>query len=361
MQDRHLLSQSLTRALELMWDGDFFMAERLFKQFEKHRPKFPEGLFEYACFKLTQGDYEEAWPLYQNRIEMQIYLETKVVHIPRPYWDGSPSKDTTLLIHRDQGYGDIFMSARYFPLVSECLGRVLLAVPLGAGRLFRGAFPDLEVIEDGDPIPISEIDCHLHSLSLPAVFKTTLETIPSANIFTAEPELKAKWNDRLQGDFKVGLCWQGNSTQYRDAERSIPLKSMEPILSVKGVQFYGLQVGEGEDQVADLANDEALKQVSFEHLGPELKNKDVFVDVIAAMECMDLVIAVDTAIAHLAGSMGIPVWVLVGKVPYWPYLLESDSTPWYPSARLFRTRQRYKWEETIKTVAEELRKLASSD
>ncbi len=356
MQDRQVLAQSLARALELMWDGDFFMAERLLKQMEKHRPKFPEGLFEYGCFKLTQGDYEGAWSLYQNRIEMLVYLETKIVHIPKPYWDGTSSKDTTLLIHRDQGYGDIFMSARYFPLVLERVGRVLLAVPLGAGRLFRGAFPDLEVIEDGEPIPLEEIDYHLHSLSLPAVFKTTLETIPDANIFSAESELKAKWQDRLQGDFKVGVCWQGNTTQCRDAERSIPLKSMAPILGIKGVQFHGLQVGEGEEQVGDIGSD-----VPFEHLGPDFKNSDVFVDVIAAMECMDLVITVDTAIAHLAGSMGIPVWVLVGKVPYWPYLLESETTPWYPSARLFRTKQRYEWEKTINNVAVELEKLVRSN
>jgi hypothetical protein len=354
MQDKQALAQSLSRALELMWDGDFFMAERLFKQIEKQRPAFPEGLFEYGCFKLTHGEYVDAWSLYQNRIKMQIYLETPVTQIRKPYWDGRPDKDATLLIHRDQGYGDIFMSARYFPLALERLGRVMLAVPLGAGRLFRNAFPDLEVIEDGEPIPLNEVDFHLHSLSLPAVFNTTLETIPSANIFSPELELEAKWQGRLKGDFKVGICWQGNPTQYRDAERSLPLKLLIPILATEGVQFYGFQLGHGAEQVSGIDSN-----LSFEDLGPELKNRDVFVNDIAAMACIDLVITVDTSIAHLAGSMGIPVWVLLGKVPYWPYMLKGETTPWYPSARLFRSTQRFEWDTTIANVAEELKKLVA--
>ena len=126
-------------------------------------------------------------------------------------------------------------------------------------------------------------------------------------------------------------------------------------MGVEGAQFYGLQVGAGEDQVADVDGN-----WPFEHLGPELNGKDIFVDVVAAMACMDLVITVDTAIAHLAGSMGIPVWVMVVKVPYWPYMLEGEKTPWYPSARLFRSTQRFEWDETIKTVAEELGKLVPS-
>ncbi len=349
MQNRQALLQALNRALQLTWDGDFFAAERLFIQISKLRPEFPEGLYEYGCFKLMQGDFEGAWPLYQRRIAMQSYLEKKVTHIKKPYWDGSIDKNATLLIHREQGYGDVFLSARYLPLALERLGRVIFAVPLGVGRIFKEAFPNIDTVEDGTEINLDKVDFHLHSLSLPSVFNTTLDDIPSANIFAASPDLNNKWKRRLPGNFRVGLCWQGNSTQVRDAERSISLKAMAPILSIKGVQFYGLQVGAGEEQIKGIEPD-----IKFEHLGPELSNKDAFVDVVAAMENMDLVITVDTSIAHLAGSMGNPVWILLGKVPYWPYLLQSETTPWYPTARLFRAKQRYDWDEPINAVAEEL-------
>jgi hypothetical protein len=355
MNEMQLLLQSVNRALELMWAGDFFMAESIFKQFERRHPAFPEGLYEYASLKLLNGDYEEAWPLFQRRLEMQAYLAKKVTQFPIPYWDGSPAKESTLLIHRDQGFGDVFMSARYFPLALERVGKVMFAAPVGGRQLFQAAFPDLIIIEDGEPIPLDVIDFHLHSLSLPTVFNTTLDTIPDSNVFSADPALKKKWQARLQGKFKVGICWQGNPDQIRDTERSIPLKEMAPLMDIEGVQFYGLQVGAGEDQVANVDGN-----WPFEHLGPELNGKDIFVDVVAAMACMDLVITVDTAIAHLAGSMGIPVWVMVVKVPYWPYMLEGEKTPWYPSARLFRTTQRFEWDETIKTVAEELGKLVRS-
>jgi hypothetical protein len=355
MQNRPELLQALNRALQLTWDGDFFMAERLFIQMSKQRPEFPEGLYEYGCFKLMQGDFEGAWPLYQRRIAMQSYLEKKVTHIRKPYWDGSIDKNATLLIHRDQGYGDIFLSSRYLPLVLERLGKVIFAVPLGAGRMFKEAFPNIDTVEDGTEINLDGVDFHLHSLSLPSVFNTILEDIPSPNVFAASTDLNLKWQRRLTENFKVGLCWQGNPTQVRDAERSISLKAMAPIFSTKGVQFYGLQVGAGEEQIKDIGID-----IKFEHLGPEINNKDVFVDVIAVIANMDLVITVDTSIAHLAGSMGKPVWVLLGKVPYWPYLLQSDTTPWYPTARLFRAKQRYGWAEPINAVAEELVKLVGA-
>lgn len=342
----NMLEQALVRAASHIFDGDFFMGERLLAQLVAQNPVYPEAHNEFAGYKLLQGLYEEAWPYFQRRIDSVAYQAKGTTQLQAPYWEGQSLPESTVFIHRDQGYGDLFMCARYISLVKKRVKAVKLMAPPGSGRMFRHAFPDIEILEDGDPVPM--FDFHLHSFSLPAVFKTTLNSIPDGRVLKAEPELVEKWRHRLAGDFKVGICWQGNPAQARDTERSIPLKALEPLLRTDGVKFYGLHVGVGEAQIGDL--DTGLP---FVHLGPDLKSEDAFINDAAVIANLDLVITIDTAIAHLAGAMGAPVWVLLPKVPYWPYLLEGQETPWYPSAKLFRNLERDNWsnvEEEVKSA-----------
>ena len=345
-----MFEEALIRAASHIYDGDFFMGERLLAQLVARRPIYPEAHYEFAGYKLLHGFYEEAWPYFQERIGSVAYKSKGTTQLQAPYWEGQTSPESTIFIHRDQGYGDLFMCARYIPLVKKRVKTVKLMVPPGSRRMFRHAFPDVEIIEDGDPVPT--FDFHLHSFSLPAVFMTELDSIPDGNVLSAEPELVENWRSRLTGDFKIGICWQGNPEQVRDAERSISLKALEPLLRIKRASFYGLHIGVGESQIGEL--DDGLL---FEHLGPDLNSGDAFVNDAAVIANLDLVITIDTAIAHLAGAMGAPVWILLPKVPYWPYLLEGKVTPWYPSARLFRNKKRETWSDLVTEVQTAVSKL----
>jgi hypothetical protein len=194
---------------------------------------------------------------------------------------------------------------------------------------------------------------------LPLLFGTTLATIPNAVPYLTPPDAAAveHWRARLAGPgLKVGLCWQGNPEHPRDRERSLPFAMLKPLLAVPGVRFFGLQVGEAARQAQGLES-----TAPFESLAAALDDdRNRFVEAAAVVANLDLVITVDTALAHLAGALARPVWILLSFVPDWRWLLEREDSPWYPTARLFRQSALGAWRPVINRVRDALTALAGT-
>ena len=344
------------RAVGFMNEGKFFEAEALFRQLTQANSAYPLAVYEYGCFKLLTGDYEGAWPLFQRRLDDEVFKSKGTMQLPQPFWDGRPAPDKTLMVHIDQGIGDAILCARYIPAAADLVGDLIFAVHTKKGRFFSSVDPRIQIVEVGDPVP--EFDIHIDVFSLPVFFDAAPGNIPKPPYLFAEPQLVAKWRDRLAGpEFKVGLAWQGNPDHVRDAERSMKLIEMVPLMEVPGSQFYGLQIGVGAEQAWDLPAD-----LPFESLEDDLKDSnDNMVDEAAVVENLDLVISIDSAIANLAAAMGKPTWVPTPKIPDWRWLIVTGTEPltyadgpWYPKARVFPTPVRFEWTQTVSAMTEAL-------
>jgi hypothetical protein len=250
----------------------------------------------------------------------------------------------TILLYAEQGVGDCLQFARYAPLVARRGARVLLAVH----RELKALLSNLAdaVFAEGEPLPPFDLRCPL--LSLPLAFGTTLATIPDNVPYVhADAEQVARWQTRLgpSGSLRVGLAWSGNPAHKNDYRRSLAFDCLAPVLALPDVQFVSLQ------KKVRPADAERLRRSPLIDLAAELND---FADTAAVVASLDLVIAVDTAVAHLAGAMGKPTWVLLPFSPDWRWLLDRDNSPWYPTARLFRQPRIGDWASVIARVAEEL-------
>ncbi len=355
------ITANLRRAVSFERDGKFFEAETLYRQIARMAPPHPMGNYLYANYKLLTGDFADAWPMFQKRLDDPFYRRKATMRLPQPWWDGAPAPGKTLLVHIDQGIGDAILCARFVPLAADRVKKLIFAVHRGLGRFFKGIDPRIETVETEDAVP--EFDVHVDLFSLPALFGAAPGNMPKPPYVAAETKLIGAWRKRLAGGgLKVGLAWQGNPDNPRDAEKSLTLKTLAPLLRVPGVRFFGLQVGHGAEQVAD-----APAGVDFTDLGPALAGaKDGMVDTAAAVANLDLVISIDSAVAHLTAAMARPVWVLAYMVPDWRWMVAEATNlpryavgPWYPEARVFRQETRWQWPPVVEAVAAELGKLAA--
>ncbi|HLJ65162.1 MAG TPA: glycosyltransferase family 9 protein, partial [Stellaceae bacterium] len=243
---------------------------------------------------------------------------------------------TRILIHAEQGAGDTLQFARYVPMVAARGGRVVLLVQPELRRLFA-SLPGVEELVTGGPMIRAMVQCSL--ASLPHRFGTTLETIPaSSSYLAADAALTAQWRERLKSfpGPKIGLVWAGNPEHRRDRDRSIAPGFLPPLLALPGFTFFSLQ---------KFAPPPGLNVMS---LAGALND---FADTAAVIAALDLVITVDTSVAHLAGALGRPVWILLPAIPDWRWLLAREDSPWYPSARLFRQERHGAWKGVIERVA----------
>jgi tetratricopeptide (TPR) repeat protein len=319
------------------------------------QPDFADAHFNAAACRLLAGDFARGWEEYEWRWETD-QLGGEKRNFAQPRWDGSEGiAGKTILIHAEQGFGDTIQFCRYVPLVAARAGRVIFEVlqPLRAlmGTLCGGA----QIICRGETLP--DFDLHCPLLSLPLAFGTRLETIPSATPYLSAPATKIRaWRDRL-GEHdrpRVGLVWSGNPRKdqphaYRlDAQRSIGFDLLAPLFQVTGCAFYSLQKG-----------DRALAQLRDSNLRDRVidwtEDLHDFSDTAALIENLDLVIAVDTSVAHVAGALGKPFWLLNRHTTCWRWLLDREDSPWYPTARLFRQDDTREWGNVIDRVAAALR------
>ena len=317
------------------------------------RPDDAEAHYNLGCTLLAAGDLAAGWPEYQWRWRRRD-LAAANRHADRPAWrketgPAEAGRGGTVLLWAEQGLGDTIQFARYVPEVVRTGWRVLLDVPPALAGLFAG-MEGVTVIPAGAPLPPFDAQCPL--LGLPLAFGTTLDTIPAALPYlradpTAIAGLRAELDARP--GLKVGLVWRGNPDHKRDRFRSIPLAVLRPLLQVPGVTFVSLQKEARPDEV-DLLGREAASIDAGPHLGD-------FAATAALAATLDLVVTVDTAICHLAGTLGIPTWILLEFAAEWRWMRNRTDSPWYPTMRLFRQPKPGDWDSVAAAAADALSRL----
>jgi tetratricopeptide (TPR) repeat protein len=311
-------------------------------------PQLAQAHFSRSFVLLLQGDYAAGWKDYEWRWRLPAF-NAPVRRFAEPMWDGRPLPGGTVLLHAEQGLGDTLQFARYAALVAARCGSVILESQKELAALLRDVPGVARVVPRGEPLPA--FDAHAPLMSLPALFGTTLQSIPWDGPYVhADPQRAAQWDLAPHaGDarLKVGLVWAGRPQQWDDRKRSLSLDLLAPLAAVEGATFFSLQVGAAAAQAA--APPAGMRLVDL-----TARIAD-FSDTAALVSRLDLVITIDTSVAHLAGAMGAPVWVLVAHAPDWRYHLGREDMPWYPSMRLFRQERDGDWSGAIARVAAALR------
>ena len=307
-------------------------------------PDMPDAHKNRSLVWLLEGKLTEGWAEYEWRWKCPELPERP---FPQPLWDGSPLDGRRILLHAEQGLGDSLHFVRYAPLVHERGGRVIVVCQRPLVSLLARCRGVEQVVAQGDPLP--PFDTHAPLLGLPRIFGTTLDNIPAeVPYLQADVQSAERWRAELAAvpGCKVGIAWQGSRTHRRDRGRSIPLALFAPLAELPGVRLYSLQKNFGQEQIAQVSFADRIVDLS-----PRLETFD---DTAAVVQNLDLVIACDTSVVHLAGALGKPVWTAVAVVPDWRWLLDRDDTPWYPTMRLFRQARRGDWQEVFERIAEQL-------
>jgi tetratricopeptide (TPR) repeat protein len=313
------------------------------------KPDDAEPHWNEGILRLLTGDFSRGWAKYQWRWNSESLGPSKS-NFSQPLWLGAEAIDgKTILLHSEQGLGDTIQFCRYVPLVAARGARVVLEVERPLHEIMASLAGATQVISKGDALP--DFDFHCPLLSLPLAFETRLETIPSATAYLRAPDQTLNdWQARLgpKARPRIGFVWSGRPAHKNDHNRSISLRSLLPLLDIDAT-FVSLQKDVPSDDAAVLKGCNDVL-----HFGDELKD---FSDTAALILQLDLVISVDTSVAHLAGALGEPVWILLPYNPDWRWLLDRDDSPWYPSVRLFRQQQIGNWAGVIDQVKNELRSL----
>ena len=317
--------------------GECAEAETWYRRAIELDPKLALAHVSLAMMLLKRGELADGWGEQEWRWQWPEFPSPQRC-FPQPPWRGEPIAGATVLLHAEQGFGDAIQFVRYVPMVVALGAQVFLEAPTELARLFACIKGVAQVISRGEPLPVHDWHCPL--MSLPLAFDTTLATIP-AQVPYLQANAPAPWAGAPAGHLRVGLAWAGNAKSSVDPRRSVTLAALAPLWSVPGVGLYSLQLGSGESDFVGRLPDTAD-----------------FADTAAVMETLDLVISVDTAVAHLAGALGKPVWILLPKVAEWRWLEDQDDSPWYPTARLFRQQSDGDWQELVERVRAALAELA---
>ena len=313
------------------------------------KPGYVEAIFNKSMLLLLVGDYCQGFKLYENRWEKEDILPFKR-YFSQPLWVGKESlSKKTILLHAEQGLGDTIQFCRYAQMVENLGTKVILEVQKPLVKLMKNLDGVSTLIAKGDPLP--EFDFHCPLLSLPLAFKTDLNSIPSAKSYlVAEPERISFWKDRLAVDgLKIGIGWQGSKGTKIDIGRSFELILFQKIASLPNVKLISLQKGCGSEQLENLP-----KGMEVINLGDELDAEGAFLDSAAVMMNLDLFITSDTALAHLAGALGITTWVVLKYLPDWRWMLDRKDSPWYPSMTLYRQQRMDDWTSVFDQMRTEI-------
>jgi hypothetical protein len=276
---------------------------------------------------LLSGDLQAGWREQEWRWRKRDFESRRTYG--RPAWDGSSLAARAILLTVEQGYGDIFQFCRYVPLLAERGAQVYLETTADIADLLSGLAGLAGLVVVGEPSPPFDVQCPL--MSVPLLYGTTLESVPAkVPYLSPRPQLATEWSRYFENDrgFKVGIAWAGRPTHANDFNRSATLAAFAPLAEVANISLYSLQKGDAAGQIAG-----APAGMKIVDLSSRLTD---FNQTAAAIAGLDLVIAVDTAIVHLAGAMAKPVWTLLPFCPDWRWLLNRSDSPWYPTMRLFR-------------------------
>jgi hypothetical protein len=334
--------------LELGRDDDALRAQ---EEAVERDPHSAGHRYNLALTRLRLGDWERGWKDYETRWRFrEVHRSPRVFKQPR--WQGEPLAGRRILLHSEQGLGDTIQFCRYTTLVVECGGRVVLQVQRPVARLMES----LAAVRDGHAVIAvqgsapAEFDLECPLMSLPAVFGTTTDTVPWTGAYLGSSDRREILTETAgvpARDFlRIGIAWAGNPRYKADRQRSTSLDTLVPLLRIERVNWISLQKGEAAAQLCDLPQGVSVVDGSS-------RDTDL-ADTAALIDTLDLIITTDTSIAHLAGAMGKPVWILLAHLGDWRWMQSIENTPWYPTARLFRQQARGDWRELIGRVASEL-------
>jgi hypothetical protein len=307
-----------------------------------------------AHIDLMTGNFEAGWTGHEARLRISL-RSSYYPKFSQPMWRGEgPIEGKTFLICAEEGLGDSVQFARYIPMLASRGARVILVVQEAARALLSGVAGVAQCLPTSvDEFPPFDFHCALSSL--PLAFGTRLDTIPAGSMYLPAPNVSRvqAWEDRLgpRNRLLIGLVWSGNPNHRNDFNRSIPLRTLTRILDTDAT-FVSLQKNPRSDDKAVL-----LERTEIVDLTGHLTD---FAETAALVSCLDLIVTVDTSVAHLAAALGRPTWILLPYVPDWRWLLDRDDNPWYPTVRLFRQTETREYESVLDRVRTELRALIAT-
>ena len=337
-------------ALTVLKMGQAKEALELYDQILQRWPDSMDAKANRSLAILTLGDFKRGWDEYEARWSGILKPEAHVAS--RPRWNRADPAGRTILLTTEQGLGDVIQFVRYATFVADRGAKAIVACAAELKPVVATVRGVSGVVTPNELMP--SFDIYAPVASLPRIFGTTLETIPAAVPYvSADPQRMSAWRQRLAGDanVKVGLVWAGTPRHLNDRARSCRLGDFAPLAAVEGVTFYSLQKGPPAAQASDPPAGMRLIP-----LDDELRD---FADTAALLECLDLLISVDTSVVHLAGALARPVWTLLAKGPDWRWMLDRTDSPWYPTMRLFRQPRLRDWPAVMEAVAGELRQFVS--
>jgi tetratricopeptide (TPR) repeat protein len=319
-----------------------------FRQAIRCDPNHATAHMSLGMVHLLLGQFEEGWTEYAWRWKTREFIDRGFV---QPPWDGGSLDGKTILLHVEQGLGDTLQFIRYAPMLKKRGGKVVAECQPALRKILRRTPGIDQLVSAGEPLPA--FDVQIPFLNLPLLFGTTLATIPADVPYVfADAELVERWREDLGGiaGRKIGINWQGNPKNKKDRRRSFPLDLLRPLALIPEVRLISLQKGAGVDQLR-----EAGRALGVVDLGERLDEMSgPFMDTAAVMKNLDLVVTSDSATAHLAGALGVPVWVALPFLPDWRWQLKRPDCPWYPTMHLFRQPRPGDWESVFAEIAQTL-------
>jgi tetratricopeptide (TPR) repeat protein len=326
--------------------GDLDAAEAEFDRAIQLKPDYPDANWNRSLHWLLRGNYELGWPAYEWR--WRCKRPSALPKMSKPRWDGASLHNRTILLYAEQGLGDTLQFVRYAPMLKARGAKVILQCQGALIPLLSRCEGIDELVAWGAPVPACDV--WLPLMSVPAVVRTTLATIPAKVPYLfANPALVDYWRRELApiAGLRVGITWQGSKTHAWDRHRSVSLSVYEPLARIQGVRLISLQKGNGAEQIQENAG-----KIEVLDLGDRVDRTNPFADTAAIIQNLDVVVAIDSAIAHLAGGLGAPVWIALHKTPDWRWLVDRLDSPWYPTARLFRQTSVGDWGPVFQSIAE---------
>ena len=338
----HLANYNL--GIDLAEKGKFSEAIKHYNKAIELSPNIADSHWNKSLILLLRGEFKNAWANYEYRFKKQNPTDSR--EFGKSKWKGQHLNNRKILIATEQGFGDSIQFIRYLPLVKEKGGHVIFECKKELISLFNN-FPGInQLVEKDNNIPLNvEYDYYIHLMSLPGIFNTTIKAIPNKIPYLkANPSLQKNLSSKFQTDkLKIGIAWAGNPEQENDKNRSATLDIFKPLKKIPNIRLFSLQVGKPSEQL----NDPEIIDLS-----PHIKD---FADTATLIENLDLIISIDTSVAHLAGAMGKPTWVLLTKIPDWRWLLNRTDTPWYPTMKLFRQKIKGSWEPVITEICSNIK------
>jgi tetratricopeptide (TPR) repeat protein len=336
----------------LVAQGDIETAIAYFDKALAIHSNHPVARWNRSLVHLLSGNFDKGWKDFDWRLQLPDQPVRGLKDAENNRWDGGSFTDRRLLVYSEQGLGDTLQFVRYLPAVKALGGTVILGTYKPLMPLLKNCDGIDHLVElPANDCPPLGYDFSLPIMSLPVVFHTTLETIPSQIPYLdADPHKTAVWRRRFcDRAFRVGIVWKGSPFHANDRNRSCRLEQFLPLMKMPRIQWYGLQKGPGAEEVHQIES-----PFKMDNLGEELGD---FGDTAAVLKNLDLLISVDTAVVHLAGAMGKTVWTLLPFAPDWRWQLNRDDSPWYPTMRLYRQPARGDWTSVIEQVANDLRQM----